>query len=506
MTALAVSDPGLERRARLSTARHRHTNSSSSWHIPASAQVPAGPDCGCRLPRGWGSHEPVRPMLHSVQQPQPVPPLPAPRAQPVPPLPAPRAQPVPPQPALTGHSQSLHSQRHRHSRSLLCQRRGHSQYLSSQRCGHSQSLHSQRRGHSRSLHSQRRGHSRSLLCRHRGRSRSLLCRHRGPSQSLSSQHRTGTASPSLVSRAGTAGPSPGSPTGTASPPMAQGVIYADLRFVKAPRGNSTSFRSQEEAPADEDDVELTYENIQLAQTGEVEQGQGAEKNKEPRWSTRYLPLGLLGTCLFLLATTIGLGVRYWQVSQHLQQASRVHEAESSRLSQQVSTKGATLAQMARELEQARRELGQAREELEQMQLEMNGTQEKLRQWEAALEGTKEELARVQEEKREIKEKLNQTKSALASIRPCEQTDCCPADWVLYRGKCLFISKEKTNWEESRKECEQKSAQLLIAKSWDTETTPNFLKHTGMQYWIGARRDWYARSQWKWLDDSPFEKG
>uniref|UniRef100_A0A8C0GFI9 Uncharacterized protein n=1 Tax=Chelonoidis abingdonii TaxID=106734 RepID=A0A8C0GFI9_CHEAB len=118
----------------------------------------------------------------------------------------------------------------------------------------------------------------------------------------------------------------------------------------------------------------------------------------------------------------------WQVSQHLQQASQAHEAESSRLSQQVSSKRATLAQTARELEQARQELGQARqelgqarEELERMQLEMNGTQEKLLQREAVLEGTKEELARVQEEKREIKEKLNQTKSALSSIRPCEQT-------------------------------------------------------------------------------------
>ncbi|XP_032645711.2 B-cell differentiation antigen CD72 [Chelonoidis abingdonii] len=226
--------------------------------------------------------------------------------------------------------------------------------------------------------------------------------------------------------------------------MAQSVVYADLRFVKAPRGNNTCSRSQEAAPADEDDVELTYENIWPAQTGEVEQGQGAEQSKEAGWSTRYLPLGLLGICLFLLATTIGLGVRYWQVSQHLQQASQAHEAESSRLSQQVSSKRATLAQTARELEQARQELGQARqelgqarEELERMQLEMNGTQEKLLQREAVLEGTKEELARVQEEKREIKEKLNQTKSALSSIRPCEQTDCCPADWVLYRGNSMF---------------------------------------------------------------------
>ncbi|XP_077674202.1 B-cell differentiation antigen CD72-like [Eretmochelys imbricata] len=301
--------------------------------------------------------------------------------------------------------------------------------------------------------------------------------------------------------------------------MAQSVVYADLKFVKAPVGSSVCSRAWEAAPADEEEAELTYENIQLAQPGEVRRGQGAEQSKEPWWSTRYLPLGLLGTCLFLLATTIGLGVRYWQVSQHLQQASRAHEAESSRLSQQVSTKGATLAQTARELEQARRELEQARRELEQarreleqarqelelMRQEENSTQEQLRQREAALEGTKEELARVQEEKREIKEKLNQMESALSSIRPCEQTGCCPADWVLYRGKCLFVSKEEKTWQESKKDCEGNSARLLITKSWDSRAMPNFLKNTNVQYWIGLVRNQESQWQWQWVDNSPFKQ-
>ncbi|CAM2095054.1 unnamed protein product [Caretta caretta] len=91
--------------------------------------------------------------------------------------------------------------------------------------------------------------------------------------------------------------------------MAQSVVYADLKFVKAPVGSSVCSRAREAAPADEEEAELTYENIQLAQPGEVRRGQGAEQSKEPWWSTRYLPLGLLGTCFFLLATTIGLGVR-----------------------------------------------------------------------------------------------------------------------------------------------------------------------------------------------------
>nr|XP_048690675.1 LOW QUALITY PROTEIN: B-cell differentiation antigen CD72-like [Caretta caretta] len=300
--------------------------------------------------------------------------------------------------------------------------------------------------------------------------------------------------------------------------MAQSVVYADLKFVKAPVGSSVCSRAREAAPADEEEAELTYENIQLAQPGEVRRGQGAEQSKEPWWSTRYLPLGLLGTCLFLLATTIGLGVRYWQVSQHLQQASRAHEAESSHLSQQVSTKEATLVQTARELEQARQELEQARRELEQARQELeqarrelgqarqeeNSTQEQLRERDAALEGTKEELARVQEEKREIKEKLNQMESALSSIRPCEQTGCCPADWVLYRGKCLFVSKEEKTWEESKKDCEGNSARLLITKSWDSRAMPNFLKNTNVQYWIGLVWNKESEWQWKWVDNSRFE--
>uniref|UniRef100_A0A8C3HV80 B-cell differentiation antigen CD72 n=1 Tax=Chrysemys picta bellii TaxID=8478 RepID=A0A8C3HV80_CHRPI len=189
------------------------------------------------------------------------------------------------------------------------------------------------------------------------------------------------------------------------------------------------------------------------------------------------PVSALGGFPALLAKGLyGPGSRClspadWQVSQHLQQASRAHEAESSRLSQQVSTKGATLEQTARELEQARRELEQARRELEQMWLKENSTQEQLRLLEAALEGSKEELARVQEEKTEIKEKLNQTENALSTSHPLFPPDCCPADWVLYRGKCLFVSKEKKSWQKSKEDCELNSAHLLITKSWDWQTMP-----------------------------------
>ncbi|XP_074852007.1 B-cell differentiation antigen CD72 isoform X2 [Carettochelys insculpta] len=283
--------------------------------------------------------------------------------------------------------------------------------------------------------------------------------------------------------------------------MAHNVTYADLRFVKAPVGNSTSSRSLEAAPAAEEDAELTYENILLAQTLEVEGRQGVEPSKEPWWSVWYLPLSLLGACLVLLASTVGLGVRYWQVSQHLQQVTRAHEAESIRFSQQVSATGASLAQTTRDLEQARRDLEQAREQLEQTGQERNSTQEQLRQLEAEFTRTEETRQKVEEENGEIKEKLRQAESALSSIRTCDVSD--PAQWLLYEGRCLFISQEEKTWEESKQDCEQKSAQLLIVKTWEWRKMPNFLRNSNVQYWIGFKKDTFKSRSWQWVDGSPF---
>ncbi|XP_075774041.1 B-cell differentiation antigen CD72 isoform X4 [Pelodiscus sinensis] len=315
-----------------------------------------------------------------------------------------------------------------------------------------------------------------------------------------------TASPSWAPPASPLSAPPGhhqplphqSPAGSQ---MAHNVTYADLRFVRAPAGSSPSSRAPEAAPDAEEDAELTYENIHLGQTVEVKRGPGAEQSHEPWWGTYHLPLGLLGACLFLLASTIGLGVRYWQVSQHLQQASQAHEAESSRLSQQVSSKGASLAQTARELELAQRELEEARRDLEQERLEGNRTQERLQQLEAKLDGTTKTLATLTQEKQEVTEKLSRVKQELSSIRPCEQTGCCPEQWVLYRGKCLFISRWPMNWDESRKDCEGKSARLLVTRPWNWSTMPSFLVNTDVQYWIGLKRDWRTSL---WIDDPLFE--
>ncbi|XP_009996769.1 PREDICTED: snaclec 4-like [Chaetura pelagica] len=101
-------------------------------------------------------------------------------------------------------------------------------------------------------------------------------------------------------------------------------------------------------------------------------------------------------------------------------------------------------------------------------------------------------------------------------------DCCPSGWLLYRGKCLFISSEKKTWENSREECERKYSQLLVTKSWSRWTVPAFLKNADTPYWIGLQKNsfpWYAYDwleegypdgdgvpdAWFWVDGSLYER-
>ena len=66
-------------------------------------------------------------------------------------------------------------------------------------------------------------------------------------------------------------------------------------------------------------------------------------------------------------------------------------------------------------------------------------------------------------------------------------DCCPSGWLLYRGKCLFVSTDKKTWDDSRAECEEKYSQLLITKSWSRWTLP-----VGS---VGAWQSWGHPTAW-----------
>ncbi|XP_053902766.1 killer cell lectin-like receptor subfamily B member 1 [Malaclemys terrapin pileata] len=42
-------------------------------------------------------------------------------------------------------------------------------------------------------------------------------------------------------------------------------------------------------------------------------------------------------------------------------------------------------------------------------------------------------------------------------------ELCPRDWLPYKGKCYWVSKENRMWNSSRDDCLTKSSRLLVAR-------------------------------------------
>ncbi|XP_067320827.1 B-cell differentiation antigen CD72-like isoform X2 [Anolis sagrei] len=263
--------------------------------------------------------------------------------------------------------------------------------------------------------------------------------------------------------------------------MAQGVTYADLRFVKKPPRKKVP---QQGTGAE--DGELTYENIQeSSRPHQAEETPSTPKEEagSGRWSWKTLAV-LTATLLLLLllATAIGLGVRYGQVSGQLQQALQAHAAHSS--AQEGS-------------------LAQKEDWLQQALAELNSTREALRESQEATKNTQEQLHSLEQEK-------NQAEAELRRANSCQEKGCCPDGWTLFRWKCLWVSQVRKTWLESWKDCGKKSSQLLVAKEpWDLQQIwvslgrPNPEHSDG--YWIGLYKI-YERGAWIfiWADGSHYE--
>uniref|UniRef100_A0A8C8AMF0 CD72 protein n=1 Tax=Otus sunia TaxID=257818 RepID=A0A8C8AMF0_9STRI len=244
--------------------------------------------------------------------------------------------------------------------------------------------------------------------------------------------------------------------------MAQSVVYADLRFAKVMGGRSMASQALEAGESLRDPPQSPYENMQPAPVGQ--DGDGAQPSPG-RWSWRWcIRVGLLATCLLLLVATVTLGACYWQVTRRLQDTSREHAAEQGRLEREVSVR-------EQSLEQTRLELAWARAELQRAWQEGNSSQLELRSLNAELERVTEVLEETDKEMQEVREELRASESTVSSLRTCVNIDCCPLGWVLYRGKCLFISTEKKTWWDSYHDCKKKSASLLVQGDWPMWTVP-----------------------------------
>ncbi|XP_038026627.1 B-cell differentiation antigen CD72-like [Anas platyrhynchos] len=257
--------------------------------------------------------------------------------------------------------------------------------------------------------------------------------------------------------------------------MAHSVLYADLRFAKGPRGHGMASGVLRAAPG-MDEADSPYENVAPGPAPVRPAGEGTRHSPGRCSRRRCVPAGLLAASLLLLVALVALGTCYWQATRELRDTSLEQAAERGRFSQEARA-------WEQSLEQARRELAQARAELQRAWREGNSSLLELGRQEAELARVSGALAGAQRELQDVQGRLEAGERAASSLRACLDADCCPPGWLLYHGKCLFVSSEKKNWWLSQDDCKGRASQLLLHDERQAWALPPFLHTSGSKYWV-----------------------
>ncbi|XP_052321032.1 C-type lectin domain family 4 member E-like, partial [Oncorhynchus keta] len=78
---------------------------------------------------------------------------------------------------------------------------------------------------------------------------------------------------------------------------------------------------------------------------------------------------------------------------------------------------------------------------------------------------------------------------------------CPEGWKKLGSSCYYVSTKTKSWEESRQDCRDRGANLVVIKSEDDQTFVNWLCGVKNYVWIGLT-DSVSEGTWKWVDDTP----
>ncbi|XP_066469820.1 C-type lectin domain family 2 member B-like [Tiliqua scincoides] len=72
---------------------------------------------------------------------------------------------------------------------------------------------------------------------------------------------------------------------------------------------------------------------------------------------------------------------------------------------------------------------------------------------------------------------------------------CPYDWIGYKGKCYFFSKDERNWSSSQNFCVSHNASLAKIENEEKDFV---MRYRGKDsFWIGLSRN--PGHPWKWTD-------
>ncbi|XP_066458247.1 B-cell differentiation antigen CD72-like [Eleutherodactylus coqui] len=344
--------------------------------------------------------------------------------------------------------------------------------------------------------------------------------------------------------------------------MSEAVTYADLRFVELPLKEMKSFDDLVET--DVEDGEATYENVSGAAPPRC-RTKPPERPAAPQeplrtglWArTSLLSLLHLLLSLMLVASTIGLAVKYMDVSHQFHHLSVNHTEVTQRLQRKekdlaaaenilesirketkelvwhLNTSLVAYRRTSKESTDEKVQLVRDKEVLNKSLLQCQRTSKEstdekvqlvsdkevlntslLQCQRTAKESTDEKVQLVSDKEvlnkallqcqRTAKESTDEMERRLQSVTAQmekQQKDICPDGWILFGWKCLFISKEMKTWEGSQRYCKEKGANLLVAER-DDAVMKDFSINNKVYFWVGKMLKWKSNwngweRSWEW---------
>ncbi|XP_024001545.2 C-type lectin domain family 4 member E-like, partial [Salvelinus sp. IW2-2015] len=89
----------------------------------------------------------------------------------------------------------------------------------------------------------------------------------------------------------------------------------------------------------------------------------------------------------------------------------------------------------------------------------------------------------------------QTERDVLSVRLYNLKKTCPRGWQKFESSWYFLSTETKTWNESREDCLERGADLVIVTS---DKEQEFLVKLKKRFWIGLT-DSVNEGTWKWVD-------
>ncbi|XP_023998742.1 C-type lectin domain family 4 member E-like [Salvelinus sp. IW2-2015] len=96
---------------------------------------------------------------------------------------------------------------------------------------------------------------------------------------------------------------------------------------------------------------------------------------------------------------------------------------------------------------------------------------------------------------------DQLQKEIESLQKSTVEKVCPRGWKKLGSSCYYVSTELKSWEESRQDCRDRGADLVVIKSQEQQIFVNWLCGRKDYVWIGLT-DSVTEGAWKWVDDTP----